>query len=426
MDSTTNRTAVVGVFDDKTEADRAVQALHAAGFKDDQIGYIRRNSDAVEGTTPIGEEHHTGSGIGTGALIGGLVGAAAALLIPGVGPVLAGGVLASTFGATVAGGAVVGALGGAVAGGLIGALTDLGVPEDEARYADEQFQAGRTIVTVNAPGRAGEATEILRRYGAHDIQAERSGSYAPMAATSDTANVAPMTSSTRSERTAETRNRPATQRNVESDEVRVPVTEEKIVPRTQNQQSGAVEVRKNVVEETQTIEVPVRREEVNIERVRTDRPLAPGEKPFTDETIRVPVYGEQVTVEKQAHVVGEVVIEKEARQVEQAVSGTVRREEVNVERTGGAGSTSSRSWNEVMPTYRNRWQSQYGTTGGRWEDVEPAYRFAYESSSMPNYQGRSWEQAEPNLRRDWAARDPRTPWEKVKDAIRSAWDNTAA
>jgi hypothetical protein len=183
----TARTTIVGIFDEIMDAESAISALHSAGFTDEQIGYIRRNGDAAAGTTPIVEEHHTG--VGAGALIGGLIGAAAALLIPGIGPVIAGGVLVNTVGATAAGAAAVGAVGGAVAGGVIGALSSMGVPEDEARYADEQFQAGCTIVTVTAAGRTGEATDILHRYGAYDVHSERSGPPptappAPMAATS--------------------------------------------------------------------------------------------------------------------------------------------------------------------------------------------------------------------------------------------------
>src|SRR5207244_7005399 len=103
-------------------------------------------------------------------------------------------------------------------------------------------------------------------------------------------------------------------------------------------------------------------------------------------------HAEQVTVEKQAHVVGEVVVEKERLQEQQPVSATVRREEVQVERTGAEGVRPTRSWSEVMPTYRSAWQQRYGTTGGRWDEVEPAYRFGYESSSKSPYQGRSWDQ----------------------------------
>lgn len=180
---TTQRSTVVGIFDDFQQAERAVDALHLAGFSDEQIGFIRRSGETTPGTSHLAGDPapSTGAGIGTGAVIGGLIGAAAALLIPGVGPVLAGGILVNVVGATAVGGAVVGAVGGAVAGGLLGALTDMGVPEDEARYADEQFQAGRTIVTVKTAGRAGEASETLHRFGAHDVRAERVDTTTPPA-----------------------------------------------------------------------------------------------------------------------------------------------------------------------------------------------------------------------------------------------------
>jgi len=176
MENTT-RSTILGIFDDRAQAERAVDALHEAGFHDDEIGYLRRQGDSMAGTSTIDNadrrDKKTGETVGTGAVIGGLVGAAAALLIPGVGPALAGGVLYSVLGATAAGGAVVGAVGGAVAGGLIGALTDMGVPEDEARYADEQFRAGRTLVTVRTNGRTDEAEMILDRYGAYNIHKGR-------------------------------------------------------------------------------------------------------------------------------------------------------------------------------------------------------------------------------------------------------------
>jgi hypothetical protein len=76
--------------------------------------------------------------------------------VPGIGPVLAGGILAATLG---------GAAVGAAAGGLLGALTAMGVPEEEARYYEREFEACCTIVTVTAPGRAQEAAAVLHRYG---------------------------------------------------------------------------------------------------------------------------------------------------------------------------------------------------------------------------------------------------------------------
>ena len=157
---------VVGVFQDRTTAERAVQQLKNAGFRDDQIGFVARDQGAGQGTTATGETAETGTtgeraaaGAVGGGILGGIIGAAAALLIPGIGPVVAGGILATTL----AGAAV-----GAAAGGLLGALTKMGVPEEEARYYESEFQAGRTIVTVQPDGRQQEALDILRRNGAYD------------------------------------------------------------------------------------------------------------------------------------------------------------------------------------------------------------------------------------------------------------------
>jgi uncharacterized membrane protein len=91
-----------------------------------------------------------------------MLGAAAALLIPGIGPIVAGGVLASIFG----GGAI-----GSVAGGFLGAFTGMGVPADQAHYYENEIKAGRTILTVHTRDRQQEVTDILQQNGAHDVQA---------------------------------------------------------------------------------------------------------------------------------------------------------------------------------------------------------------------------------------------------------------
>jgi hypothetical protein len=155
---------VVGVFENRTDAESAVDALHSAGFRDEEVGIVAHRTDTEGMAARPGTAEPDASGaIGgavTGGALGAVLGAAAALVIPGVGPVLAGGVLASALG---------GAAIGAAAGGILGALTDMGVPEEEARYYDTEFRSGRTLVTVRAAGRADEATSVLRRFGAYDI-----------------------------------------------------------------------------------------------------------------------------------------------------------------------------------------------------------------------------------------------------------------
>jgi len=163
--TTTSRTHYVGVFDDRDDAELAAQDLREKGFADDQIGYAWKDD--------AGKTHAEGnkagklaaSGAGTGVVLGGLIGAGAALLIPGIGPVISGGLLA-----TALAGGVTGAVAGGVAGGVAGALVGLGVPEEEAKYYDQQFRDGRTLMTVRADERYADAGDIVRRRKGYDYE----------------------------------------------------------------------------------------------------------------------------------------------------------------------------------------------------------------------------------------------------------------
>ena len=160
------RTVLVAAFADRAEAEKAVDELAQAGFAADAIGYAIRGSDAVEGgmiTDTQGAKDKKGAltGMATGAGLGAVLGASAALLIPGVGPVVAGGVLAMAMGGAIAGTAV---------GGIFGAMTGLGVSEEEARFYEKEFQSGRALVTVKAGSRAADAAMILRKHGGYDLQ----------------------------------------------------------------------------------------------------------------------------------------------------------------------------------------------------------------------------------------------------------------
>jgi len=76
-----------------------------------------------------------------------------------------------------------------------------------------------------------------------------------------------------------------------------------------------------------------------------------------------------------------------------------------------------------MPGYRSRWEQRHGTSGERWEDVEPAYRYGYDMHANPTYRGRSWSEAEPELRRDWETRYRDRPWDRFGSHVRDTWDD---
>jgi uncharacterized protein (TIGR02271 family) len=404
---TSSRSTVVGVFPDRARAERAIDDLKRNGFHDDQIGIAARDAEDREGTIRSSGEDKGGDAAGgaaggavTGGVVGGVLGALAAGLIPGIGPVIAGGLLAGVLG---------GAAVGAAAGGLIGALTGMGVSEDDARYYDEEFRGGRTLVTVKADGRYDEARSILHSHGGYD--AESRGEVSGTTATTRR----PMT---------ETRSAGASTESVQ-------LKQEELRAGKETVEAGTVGVEKDVVSERRTMDVPVTREEAVVERHPVDR--HPADSPISDrEEIEVPLREERVTVDKQPVVYEEVEVGKRTVQDTEQVSGEVRREVADIKGVDDRttrGTTMS-SWDEVSPTYQQRWQQRYGTSGGRWSDYEPGYRYGYEMANDPRYRNRSWTEVEPEYRSqysDWARRggyssDP-SAWDKIREHARDAWED---
>jgi uncharacterized protein (TIGR02271 family) len=313
--ATNQNSVVVGVFEDEERAQRAVTELKSAGFDDGQIGFAMRGGESVSADMGDGDTETTGMsdtdtrggtreggvmGAITGASLGSIVGAAAALLLPGVGPVLAGGILAA---------ALTGAAVGAATGGLAGALREWGFSEHEAAYYHGELEAGRTIVTVRADGREDEARAILQSNGGYDAGTRGS----TMSAYTGTSN-----------------------RNATTDSGNdvIQLREEELVANKQPVEAGQVEVRKTVEERQQDVPVNLKREEVTIERHAVDRPISGEIDNVEDEVVRMPVYEEQAQLDKQTRVTEEVVIGKEAVQSQETLSGTVRRENVEVTNTG--------------------------------------------------------------------------------------------
>ena len=157
---------VIGVFHDGWTTREAIHALREAGFAGADISVLMPDADpAREFATETGVAAQQGaaSGAVAGGLLGGLVGwliGVGALVVPGVGPLLAAGAL----GAALTGLAV-----GAGVGAIAGALVGIGVPEDEAAWYEQEVRGGRALVSVLARDRRDEARAILRRFGAYDV-----------------------------------------------------------------------------------------------------------------------------------------------------------------------------------------------------------------------------------------------------------------
>jgi len=154
--------AVVAVYEDLEQAERALDELRRFDYPEDQLGLAVVGGETPPGPPPEPASEASPVAVG-GAVLGGLVGALAAGTLPGLGPVLAGGLLG-------------GVLEGAAAGGLLGLLLGLGVPEPQGRAAVAALELGRAIVVVRAAGeRLEEARDCLEAYGPYELAVRDEG-----------------------------------------------------------------------------------------------------------------------------------------------------------------------------------------------------------------------------------------------------------
>jgi hypothetical protein len=168
---------ITRLFDNYADAESAVAALERLGVPETDISIVAPNADKAHDHRVVrkGDGETAGEAAaddaGKGATAGGLVGAAGGVLaglgllaIPGLGPVVAAGWLAST-----AVGAIAGAVAGGAVGGLVGALTHAGVPEKDANVYAEGVRRGGTLVSAKvADDKAAGAEAALNNLRAVD------------------------------------------------------------------------------------------------------------------------------------------------------------------------------------------------------------------------------------------------------------------
>ena len=171
--------SVVGIFKTRAEAVQAAGYLRSAGIQDEHLTVLMPDAAEKElKDVPTTETEAPGVGAAIGGVVGGVLGAAsglslwtaaATLLVPGVGPVIAVGLL---------GAALLGA-GGAVGGAVLGEKLDdslvEGLPTDDLYVYEDALRHGRSVVIAFAPegSRADAVRKIIAESGAEDIDAAR-------------------------------------------------------------------------------------------------------------------------------------------------------------------------------------------------------------------------------------------------------------
>lgn len=325
---------ITAMFDNHSDAAQAVQRLKGAGVPDADISLVAgRNEGALtDGGSDTGDD--TAEDAGKGALIGGALGGGAGILagigamaIPGLGPVVAAGWLASTL---------VGATAGAATGGLIGALTNAGLSEEDAHAYAEGIKRGGTLVTARVDDALKDrAVDILDDEGTINMD-ERENQWRTSGwggrFTQDGSSAQPGAATSVPSSAASTSPRaPSANTSAHQREGSIPVIDEELKVGKRELNRGRVRVHSHVVERPVEAQVNLRDERVQVERRPADRPATQADRTLADHTIEMQERSEEPVVAKEARVKEEVRLRKDVDQRTETVRDNVKHTEVEVE-----------------------------------------------------------------------------------------------
>lgn len=163
------RQIIIATFGDQAHATKAVEELQAQGIPPETISAVVRHDTTEVSSAEMAEIDRESNAVGTDVAVGGTAGGVVGFLaglalfsIPGLGPFLGVGVLATTLG---------GAVLGSAAGQRTAEFGALGLPEDRAERYTGALEAGHVVValTTDEPRTVKVAHDILSANGAEDI-----------------------------------------------------------------------------------------------------------------------------------------------------------------------------------------------------------------------------------------------------------------
>ncbi len=317
MENTTNnKFTVVGLFKTKDAAECAYDALDKRGYDKDATDVMMSDqtrdkyySGAHAADTELGSKAAEGTGVGAavGGTIGAVIAAVAAIgtsvVLPGLGLIVAGPVLAA-----LAGGGI-----GGLTGGLVGALVGSGIPEEHAEVYETGIKSGGIVLRAY-PKNAEDAAFIESKWKACGGEQIFSN-----AAQQTTTTARPVANTMQ-------------QRDTSTGGVAIPVIEEELNVGKRTVESGGVNVSTKVTERPVEETVSLRDETVTVDRRPVNRDVTDADFDAVKAgNFTVTERDERAVVGKTARVVEEVVIGKNVTEHTETIKDTVKRTDVDVE-----------------------------------------------------------------------------------------------
>lgn len=365
---------IVALYEDHDHARMAVQDLVDKGIPRDQISLMANNSMRdrnIMGSSTMPQDVKTsgtaegvGTGAGVGAAIGGIGGllvGLGALVIPGIGPVLAAGPLAAALGGIAGAGA--GAVAGGAAGGLVGALTDIGVSDEQAGYYAEGIRRGGTLVTVQTEdNRASQIVDVMNSHEPVDVRS-RASEWRSAGWTRFDPNGSPYSGDT-----------------------------------SHTSRPGSYYTGSDI--------------DVNPDATRSPRT----DKDYTVEDDRGNFIGrtsDTLRDQPSSTMHNETMYGSTPRTESTGMTG------MDTPVTG----MQARSFDYYEDDFRRDYDTLYTNSGYSYKQYQPAYRYGYDLAVDKKYSDYDWNRLEPEARMRWERDYPDSAWDDFKSAVRHAWQN---
>jgi hypothetical protein len=199
----------------------------------------------------------------------------------------------------------------------------------------------------------------------------------------------------------------------------LPIIEEEVRVGKRAVDRGGVRVHARIAERPIEKSVDLREGRVTVERRPADRPATEADlRAFEQGTFEVRETAEEAIEDKQARVVEEVVVDKDVQWRQEVIRDTERHTEVDVEQlSGSAGGTRLDPSDRDFRSHYDRYFSRSDMT---YERIQPAYQYGYTYAMRGT--GRTWNQVEAEVRREWQPENPDSKWEQFKDAVREGFE----
>jgi uncharacterized protein (TIGR02271 family) len=209
-------------------------------------------------------------------------------------------------------------------------LAGMNVPEDRSRYFGRRLSSSENgcLLTVNASGRAAEAERVLRDNGGDlgDNASATTGYAAGQTGAAGTYRESTSESAREARGDYEDR-KPDRGEGLQN----IQLLGEVLRVHKDRLNRGEVVVRKDVITENQTVQVPVTREELVVEHQAVDGNTAARGEVGDKQEIHIPLTEETASLDKGTVVREEVAVGKKPVQEVRNLSGDVRREELVVD-----------------------------------------------------------------------------------------------